>query len=152
MSPQRRQLPERREHSAWFGRRRARMPLVLLLVALLLATPMAAWATWSSQDTLHTQASAGIIPPPADIACEDRPGGLLGLASHVRITWTVEPGSPEPTAYLIEAQTMAGDLIDTDTLPGSTRQIDIGGSVLTELLSELLNLLLGGEREAQLRV
>jgi len=125
---------------------------VLLLAALLIAMPMAAWGTWSSQDTLQANASAGEVPPPSEITCKDERGGLLGLASHVRITWTAPPASPELDEYLIEAQTMSGEVIDTATVPASTREIGIGGGVLAELLGGLLDLLLGGEEQARLRV
>jgi len=144
MSTQHKQPQSRRPQPARTSRRRTRTPLVLLLAALLIATPMAAWGTWSSQDTLQANASAGSVAPPTTLQCREE-GGLLDLlARYVVLTWN-EPVSGPPDGYVLvaHAEEEAYVLAEVD---GSTRSFEVRTGLLTGVLEGLLTLLLGGVR------
>jgi len=125
-------------------RRQARAPLVILLVGLLLATPLAAAGTWTSQDTLATvSGSAGTVEAPPAVRCTTE-GGVLGLAQYAVIAWD-EPSSGAPDRYSVRAQG-DGTQYDLAELDGSVREFEIRSGLLTGLLEALWGLIAGGGR------
>src|SRR5690625_2360540 len=139
MSTERKQVQGRRPQPARSSRRRTRTPLVLLLAALFIATPMAAWGTWSSQDTLQANASAGSVAPPTALQCERVSGGLLQSAAE--ISWDAPSSAPSGTNY--EVLIDDGNEISSPP-PVEPTSITLDRGLLSNVLIGLLELLLGG--------
>lgn len=119
-------------------RRRERVGLVILLVALLAVGPTAAWGLWSDRATLETQVSAGVVEPPTGLACDRVSGGLLQTAA--RVSWEAADDVSVTYRVLIDD---GQEVTEVPVMPGETR-IDLSRGLLGNLIGGLLDLLLGG--------
>ncbi len=122
------------------GRARLRLGTVLALVAMLVAGPTVAWSLWSTETSVTTTATAGVVPAPSGLTCERVSGGLLQYAA--RISW--QSNGPDGTAHRVLIDD--GTTVSTVEVAPGTTSVVLDRGLLENLLVGLLQLLLGGGR------
>lgn len=123
------------------GRARLRLATVLALVALLVTGPTVAWSLWSTETSVTTTATAGVVTPPSGLRCDTR--SLLGLLPRVELNWQPAAGpTPEEYRVILSDGTNSARV---DTVDGSTTTVDLTVDLLSDgVVGWLLSLITDG--------